>query len=34
MVAPEINKSPEAVYSILRKIRQEPFVKKARQTST
>ena len=34
MVAPEINKSPEAVYSILRKIRQGPFVKKTRQTST
>ena len=34
MVAPEINKSPEAVYSILRKIRQRPFVKKSRQTST
>ena len=34
MIAPEINKSPEAVYSILRKIRQGPFVKKSRQTST
>ena len=34
MVAPEINKSPEAVYSILRKIRAGPFVKKTRQTST
>ena len=33
MVAPEINKSPEAVYSILRKIRQGPFVKKMRRTS-
>ena len=34
MVAPEINKSPEAIYSILRKIWQRPFVKKSRQTST
>ena len=34
MVAPEISKSPEAVYSILRKIRAGPFVKKRRQTST
>ena len=34
MVAPEINKSPEAVYSILRKIRAGPHGKKTRQTST
>ena len=34
MVASEISKSPEAVYSILRKVRQGPFVKKSRQTST
>ena len=34
MVAREINKSPEAVYSILRKIRAGPHGKKTRQTST
>ena len=34
MIAPEISKSPEAVYSILRKIRAGPFVKKRRQTFT
>ena len=34
MVAPEINKSPEAVHSILRKIRAGPHGKKTRQTST
>lgn len=33
-VAAEINRSPEAVYSILRKIRAGPFVKKGARTST